>query len=48
MTTERIEKICYTDKEYNEAKALQEQYNTVDPKHETHPRIIVIDCRTHY
>ena len=43
-----IQKICETDKEYKDALALQEKYNTLDPEHKLYPRVIVIDYRFKY
>ena len=49
MTTVKSKEIvCSTDKEYEDAKALQAKYNTLDPNHEIYPRIIVIDYRFKY
>jgi len=39
---------CETDAEYNDAKMIQAQHDEMDPKHETLPRVVVIDCRTKY
>ena len=36
---------CNTDKEYEAAKAMQEQNDRLDPNHVTLHRIVVIDCR---
>ena len=48
MNTKTVQKWCETNTEYFEAKALQQKNEELDPKHETLPRIIVIDCRTKY
>ena len=48
MDKNYIQKWCESDTEYNEAKKLQEQYDTLDPKHEKLPHVVVIDCREKY
>ena len=43
-----IQKWVSTDKEFEEAKKLQKEYDERDPKHEHLPYVRVIDCRTQY
>ena len=45
MIENTIQKWCESDTEYNEAMALQKDYDERDPKHEHLPHVVVIDCR---
>ena len=48
MIPNTIQKWCYTDTEYNEAKQLQTKHNELDPQHKELPKVVVIDCRERY